>query len=129
MALHRQPRQTIRSPWLWIGYWIGLFIATHVPLAGRGLVTVEHGDKLIHFAVYFLLTWLGGRHLLATGRHRAFSTLLIWAAIYALYAAVDEWLQSFVGRTMSLHDWLADLAGIVAASFVLARRPPSATPP
>ena len=115
-----------RTRGLWIAYWALLFIATHVPMPGRGAVTVKHGDKIIHFVVYFILTWLGGRYVLATGR-RTLRALTAWAAIYLLYAGADEYLQSLVGRTMSLSDWLADATGIVVATLVLARRRPSGT--
>jgi VanZ family protein len=125
MALKRHRRSRLaRIRDLWIAYWVLLFVATHVPIPGRGPVTVEHGDKVIHFVVYFILTWLGGRYLLATGRG-TLRALAAWAAIYLLYAGADEYLQSLVGRTMSLSDWLADAAGIVLATLVLARRRPS----
>jgi VanZ family protein len=92
----------------------------HVPVFGKGPVTVEHADKVAHFAAYFLLVWLGGRRLSQTARLRLVFMLIVWAVIYALYAGMDEWLQSYVGRTMSLYDWFADLAGIIVATALVA---------
>lgn len=43
--------------------------------------------------------------------------LMVWVLIYSAYAGLDEWLQPLVGRTMSLGDWLADVAGIISASL------------
>ncbi len=126
-----------RSRWLWIGYWAGLFVVMHVPLGGGGTALLPHGDKIIHFGLYYVLTMLGGRHLLASrGRQRAagFSLrgyprglkpatrCLLWAAVYAVYAAADEWLQPFVGREMSLGDWIADVIGVASATLTITLR-------
>lgn len=108
-----------RSWWLWTGYWCALFVVMHVPITRAPHLPFEQGDKLIHFVLYFLLAWLGGRHLRARGHSLRVSSILVWTVVYAIYGALDEWLQSFVGRTMSFGDWLADLGGIVAAAVVL----------
>ncbi len=118
----RRPRRL----WLWIGYWVGMFVVTHVPIVPPGPLAVRHGDKVIHFGLYFLLTTLGGRYWLATRRRAPIVALLIWAAVYAAYGGADEWLQDFVGRTGSTADWLANVAGIMAATAMLALRRRSA---
>lgn len=124
-ARERRSRRPL-SWWLWIGYWFSLFVVMHVPIRGPAPRVVPHGDKIIHFTAYCLLAWLGGRHLLATRRSGSVAVLFVWAAAYTAYAMADEWLQSFVGRTMSLGDWFADLLGIAVATVVLAlRRRPS----
>ncbi len=97
----------------------------HVPTGGVNLIPMPHGDWLIHFALYGLLAWLGGRSILAGNRSGARRALLRWAVIYAVYAALDEWLQSFVGRTASVGDWLCDVGGIAAVSAMLIFRRPS----
>lgn len=113
------------SWWLWVGYWIALFTVTHVPMSGGDGLPVPHVDKAIHVGLYFLLVWLGGRHLARTVRPQPVRVLFAWAAGYAVYALFDEFLQSLVSRTMSLGDWLADVAGILLATVLLARRPGS----
>ena len=69
--------------------------------------------------LYFLLAWLGGRYLFVAGQTPSTPRLIAYAGLFAGYAAFDEWLQQFVGRTMSLGDWLADVAGIILATFWL----------
>ncbi len=138
----RHPRWP-RSGWVWIGYWVSLFVVMHVPVEGGGPTLVPHGDKIIHFGLYYLLARLGGRHQLAARRRQraaGFSLrghprglkpaahCLLWAVVYAAYAALDEWLQPFVGRTMSLGDWIADLIGISLATLTIALQRRSAEP-
>lgn len=115
------PRQR-RSLRLWIGYWLGMFVVMHVPIVPRGAMAVQHGDKVTHFVLYFLLTWLGARYWRARGRRMSVGVLLGWAAVYTAYAAADEWLQQFVGRTTSMSDWVADVTGVVVATAILALR-------
>jgi len=117
-----QRRRGTRYRRIWIGYWLVLFVVMHVPVFGKGPVTIEHADKLVHCAAYFLLAWLGGSRLSQSAPPRLVLMLAVWAVIYALYAGLDEWLQSYVGRTMSLYDWFADLAGIIAATVLVAFR-------
>ena len=131
-----QPRQRGQQhPWsrrLWIGYWFALFAVMHTPVAGGPPTAIPHVDKLLHFGLYFLLTWLGGRHVLAMAPRSPMATLIVWAVVYAAYAAADESLQPFFGRTMSFVDWLGDLAGIAASTVVLAlkhRGRPASKPP
>ncbi len=108
-----------RSWWLWSGYWLCLFGITHIPLAGRGPLVVQHGDKAIHFGLYFILTWLGGHHLFVSSGRPTITRLVVWGLVYAAYATLDECLQAFVGRSMTLGDWLANLAGIVVGTVWL----------
>ena len=112
----------VRSRWLWLGFWAVLFVLTHVPVAHTGTMGLRHADKVIHFVLYYLLTRLGGRHYLTAGSGVSVVGLFTWAVVYAAYAALDEWLQPFVGRTMSLGDWAADAAGIAVATVALAIR-------
>ena len=79
----------------------------------------RHSDKLVHFCAYFILAWLGGRRRIATHRFRH---LAVWVVIYAIYAAFDEWLQPYSGRSLELGDWIADVCGVVAASVWLLTR-------
>jgi len=119
--LSPRPRSNQRL-WLWLGSWVGLFIITHVPVVGIRPLSVDHADKFFHFVLYSLLVCLGGRYLFSTRRAVARSTLWGYAGLYGVYAAFDEWLQQFVGRSMSLGDWLADVAGIVLATLWLTLR-------
>ena len=82
-------------------------------------------DKLQHAAWFFLLAllaWRAGREGEGWGRGRRTATLLV---VSALWAASDEWHQSFVpGRAVEAGDLVADVAGAslaLAASELLLR--------
>ncbi len=117
------PPLTRLSKWVWLGYWSALFVATHLPRPPDVTFGVRHGDKVLHFLVYFVLTLLGGRHLRAMRRSSSGVVLLRWAAVYAAYAVFDEWLQHYVRRSMTLGDWIADVLGVLAATLLLFQSP------
>lgn len=73
--------------------------------------------------MYFLLTWLGGRYVVAKRGEASARLLLAWAGAYLVYGVLDEWLQSYVGRSMSFNDWLADAVGVAAATIILLFQP------
>jgi VanZ family protein len=126
-----QPAARSRRLWIWVGYWVCLFVVMHVPMAATGPATVPHADKVAHAVLYFVLAALGGRYLMAVGRVSRLA-VITWAIVYAAYAALDEWLQSFVHRSMSLQDWVADLVGIAAGTVLvlwLAGRVPTRSEP
>jgi VanZ family protein len=101
-------------------YWIFLFCATHFPKPQ--LPGVHGSDKLAHFLAFAILAFLFWRCAESFGRK--LSRRFVWIVFVGLsaYAAVDEYLQEFVHRSMSLADWLADLAGIAAVLVVLELR-------
>jgi len=103
-----------RLPRFWLGillvYWLSLFIGTHwpneVPALAGGVL-----DKVAHFSAFF------GLSLLLAGTARLYGwtltpriLLVLWLVI-ATYGAIDELLQSPVGRSCELNDWLADFVG------------------
>ncbi len=95
---------------------MGLFVVMHIRITRPASATIEHGDKVIHFGLYLMLVVLGTRHLRARVGGVSLAALLAWAVVYAAYGALDEWLQQFVDRSMSFHDWLADFAGVIVAT-------------
>ncbi|MFN0250895.1 MAG: VanZ family protein [Kofleriaceae bacterium] len=98
-------------------YWALLFTATHYPrvkIPGE----LPHGDKLLHFGAFGVLAFLFWQFASARGPlHRRF----VWIAAVVLvpYAALDEWLQQFVGRFTDVMDFIANTAGIVVVLGVL----------
>jgi len=106
--------------YVWIGFWVALFVATHRRIPRGFDFLPARFDLVVHFVLYFVLTVLGWTYIRSTGRRTTVRTLLIWAVVYVGYAAFDEWLQQYVGRTTSLTDWLADTAGIGIATAILA---------
>jgi len=108
-------------------YWVILFTLTHLPrmrIPGR----IPQSDKLAHCVAYALLAWLLWRFVATFRRAMDARTALVLWLIVALYGALDEWLQSFVGRDMDLRDWLADMAGATAVLALLAWRRPASGP-
>lgn len=98
-------------------YWVLLFAATHYPRV-RIPGEVPHGDKLLHFAAFGLLAGLFW--WFARARRRV-TPRLPWlaAAVLIPYAALDEYLQQFVGRFTDVNDFIANTAGIVAVLAAL----------
>lgn len=98
-------------------YWVLLATATHYPRV-RIPGEVPHGDKLLHFAAFGLLAalcwWFAHARRWITPR-------FVWlaAAVLIPYAALDEYLQQFVGRHTDPYDFVADAGGIVAVLAAL----------
>jgi VanZ family protein len=92
-------------------YWVCLFTLTHLPkLPSVG--APEQSDKLAHLATFGLLAFLYWRFFETFSRPRPWTFVWISAAVLLTYAALDEYLQQFVGRGTDIADWLADAAGI-----------------
>lgn len=102
----------------WLGYWLLLFISTHVPIP-KAAPQIRHGDKVAHFIAYAGLTLLGAWRLHAR-EQLCIKSVSFWAAVYCAFGAMDELLQPLVGRTLSLWDWLADALGVAAATLAIA---------
>jgi VanZ family protein len=126
-AAMRMRLSNLNNPWTWrillAGYWLTLFVLTHLPRDVPLAVATKH-DKIVHaaafaaLAVLLAMTWQTS----AGGLSRA---QLGWAwLVIIVYAGLDEWTQGFVGRDVSLWDWLADAAGAAVglALFVWFRR-------
>lgn len=115
-----------RRLWLRLlpSYWLFLFVVTHLPrLHLPDMVPQE--DKIAHVIAYGLLALLLWKFAESV-RRAPLGPRFVWVALAVLagYAALDEYLQSFVGRTASVGDWLADMLGaaLVLAAMELRRR-------
>lgn len=101
-------------------YWIALAVATHWPrLPG---MDIPGKDKTAHVVAYGLLAILLVN--VAARRWRRWSTAGIAAftlVVPSLFGVVDEVTQPLTGRSCSLSDWIADVAGAaaVAAAWLL----------
>ncbi len=98
-----------------IRFWIpaALWAALIFAVSARSSVPVPGawgGDKVMHFGAYAVLGWL-----LAYGAQRS-GVAPVWPVLVGLlYAASDEWHQSFVpGRSVEAADWIADALGVAA---------------
>ena len=99
-----------------------IFLFSAQPNLDSGLGLIDTiGRKLIHFAEYALLALLWWRALRSRLDDRR--AALAAFVVTALYAASDEYHQSFVeGRAGSPIDWLIDCAGAAVASGFAVRR-------
>jgi len=103
---------------LWLGCWAGLFVITHIPVP-KGTHLVTGMDKVIHLVAYFALATLGARAAIGRGVRISGRWIITWTLVYATYGALDEVLQSFVHRSASFLDWLADVAGLILAAILV----------
>ena len=97
----------------WIGYWLALFAATHIPLPPPGKIIEPHlpWDKVVHFGGYLVLTLLALLFLSRSRRLRSTHYAGVFL-LFAVYGMVDEVTQSFVPRrTCDFWDWVADISG------------------
>ncbi len=95
---------------LLIIYWIALFLATHLPVPKMIAKEVSAFDKIIHATAFFVLAgllvlWDGWPFQLSPRR------LLLLMFLVIGYAALDEWLQTKVGRFGDTQDWISDVVG------------------
>ena len=89
-------------------YWLTMFIGSHLPVPPQ--VPVGNSDKFIHFGALAVLAFFIAFYRGQLGR-MTWSAYLTIFAVAAAYGALDEWTQSFVGRTADPLDWLADISG------------------
>ncbi len=104
-----------------VGYWLLIFLGTHLPAAKLPGVSVS--DKLCHTLAFaglsFLLAWA-----LPCGRNRMGHVL--WAGVIAVvYGCVDELTQMLIpGRSCDILDLAADCVGVVVglSSYLVLRQ-------
>lgn len=98
-------------------YWIFLTAMTHLPKPD--VPRAVNNDRFLHVLAFGVLTFLYWkvRESLAT----PISLASIGLALIALmgYAALDEYLQGFTGRTTDFLDWVADCIGIIGVLVLL----------
>jgi VanZ family protein len=116
-------RRLLRSPLVWqlvlAGYWLALFVGTHIPKT-MPVLPGDQSDKLVHFAAFAMLAaLLATTWQLAAGKLNYRHLAAVWIVV-AIYGAVDEWTQSFVGRDTSVWDWTADATGALLALILFA---------
>jgi VanZ family protein len=115
-AESRLKRIASRARTLAVVYLIVLFLATHTPTIHPA--GIPGGDKLIHLLAYFVLTIcvLCGWELTIDGLQPK-HYFAVWL-VGTVYGAFDEITQIPVGRFCDIHDWIADVAGILIGLIV-----------
>jgi len=99
-------------------YWSTLFILAHIPIP-QYVRRAGVSDKGLHFLAYLILTfllWFTIRPDEKVNWRRA----AVWWALFIVtgYGAIDEVIQSFVGRTCDVKDIIANLAGTLTGLFL-----------
>jgi len=110
----------VASTWLPPIVWMAIIFAFSAQHGGGHLPTAEIiVRKLGHVAGYFVLTLLLVRALRRSGVAPA---VPVAAAVALVYAASDEWHQSFVpGRTATPRDVGIDAVGMALAALAATR--------
>ena len=99
-----------------------LFVSSIPNLAGPGN-SIFGFDKVMHIAEYSLFSWLVLRSL-SRFKSDGMATLVLLCVVLvmAIFAGLDEYLQSFVpGRDSTVADFAADLIGAGGAAYVWKR--------
>jgi len=103
-----------------IFYWLGLIIATHIPVP----YWVRHlgvSDKTMHFAAYLILTMLLWLALFFDVRAN-WKTFRPWLVLLSilLHGIADELTQHYIaGRSTDIIDLYADMLGAAAALLIV----------
>ena len=103
------------------GYWLLIFVATHVPNP-EDLPAPDVSDKLLHFSAYFVLyALLSVRHRLLTGDWPDCPRQGWLLLLTSTYAALDELLQmlAIVNRHADWLDGIADCGGLLTAAAIV----------
>ncbi|MCA8988444.1 MAG: VanZ family protein [Planctomycetaceae bacterium] len=90
-------------------YILCLLTLTHLPIAS--VPPMQTSDKLLHLLAYFAQGGFATLVLLTHFPISIFSVITLFM-LSALFAGLDEWTQSFVGRYPDWRDWYADLIGL-----------------
>ena len=90
--------------------WIVFFVLTHWPVEEMpDTPFIPHIDKVVHFSLYAVLGFLLSQRVISDGNFK--KRLGIVLVVLAAYGAFDEISQPYMGRTMELIDWIADVCG------------------
>jgi hypothetical protein len=100
-------------------YWPVIFWLTHIPVPD---VARQSGmsDKTMHVLAYFVLTFLVWFAVSPYQKAR-WNRLKVWVVLATVigYAAIDEYLQGYVGRSVDIQDFIADVFGVALALGML----------
>ncbi len=111
----------IVTPWLILGgYWVFLFVLTHLPATRLPAVQVMGKDRTMHYLAYLglgLVFWL----CYYRDMRPSFRQKRTWLMVFTLvaYGAFDEITQKYFGRTTDVMDLMFDSFGIMTSLVML----------
>lgn len=111
MFLSRRHKLTVLSL---LVYWPVIFTLTHIPIP-QVVRQVQVSDKSLHFLAYLILTFLLW-FTIGPDKRVSWRKTAAWWVLFVVvwYGVTDEVLQSYVGRSCDVMDFLADLTGTLA---------------
>ena len=101
-------------------YWPMMFLSTHIRQLPNIVSQVPLSDKVFHFFMYFILSFLLW-FTINPNKRVSWRKPLVWLILAGIvwYGAIDEWLQSYVGRHADVWDFVADICGAVTGLLIL----------
>ncbi len=104
--------------WLMFACYVAVLLTlTHLPRPPSVFEGVS--DKKLHVAAYFTLGGLVFAAMALTfPKVRGLASLTIFSG--GLFGIIDESTQPLFGRTADVHDWAADMLGLLTAVWLLA---------
>jgi len=103
----------------WIAYAGLIIVVSSISKLPDPKIEFEYLDKLAHFGEYFLFFLLTYRALANIRSRRFFSVYIVSILLSIIFAALDEYHQSFVkGRQSDIYDLGADTIGIVLGALL-----------
>ena len=104
---------------LLVSYWIALIIFAHIQVPDS-VRSANISDKALHVLAYLVLTfflWFSIKPHEKVKWHK----IHVWLVFLIItgYGAIDEVIQSFVGRTCDVLDIAANISGILLSLFIL----------
>ena len=100
-------------------YAVLIFLLSSLPSSAVPNLGISFGDLILHFCEYAVFGYFIALAILQSPGKINWKNFLILMFIGSLYAASDEFHQSFVeGRFSELSDFLADSAGVILGLVV-----------
>ncbi len=109
MSASRGEAAPTASRWLPVLVWAAFILVLTSWPNPRVPMSASSIDKFAHFGLYGVLGFLVGRTIRPPQLGPSIVKALL---VLAAFGAADEWHQRFIsGRSMSVWDWVADIAG------------------
>jgi VanZ family protein len=103
-----------------------LFVLSSIPSSSLPSIAIKIKDLLLHFAAYTVFGVFLSLAIIQTPGNASGKLLFLVFIIGMAYGASDELHQKFVaGRTCTLHDFLADCAGVLFGMVLFMLIPPA----
>lgn len=103
---------------LLILYWPALIVLAHMPIP-QSVQNAEVSDKSLHFLAYLILVFLLWFSVTPNEKVK-WHKIPVWIIFFMIagYGAIDEIVQSVVGRNCDILDIAANIAGILTGLFI-----------